>query len=164
LICLHFVGIFQHVIRPRRGSAGMGVCQAVCGASRAARRGVLVALLGAVGWGCREAQTPTGPPPQGPTPAISLEYIPARDTLVDSVGILNIDVTARSQSFIDSVALVLEGAPLAIPTAYPLDTVFHALYPVPLGSLHHRPFSFAVAAADIMGHDTTTPSVTVRVR
>ena len=137
MICLHFVAIFQHVIRPRRGSAGIGRYQALRGVSRAAQRGALVALVGGVAWGCREARTPTGPPPQGPVAALSLVYIPSRDTLVDSVGILNIDVTARSQSLIDSVALVLEGAPLAIPTAYPMDTVFHVLYPVPLGSLHH---------------------------
>lgn len=142
----------------------MGGYQPHRGVSRAARRGALVVLLGAVAWGCREARTPTGPPPQGPSSALSLVYVPSRDTLVDSVGILNIDVTAHCQSLIDSVALVLEGAPLAIPTAYPMDTVFHALYPVPLGSLHHQAFTFAVVAADIMGHDTTTPSVTVRLR
>jgi hypothetical protein len=128
------------------------------------RRGAAVVLLGCAAWGCREARTPTGPPPEGAFSAPSLEYVPARDTLVDSVGILNIDVAAHSRSLIDSVALLIEGAPLAYPTAHPMDTVFHGLFPVPLGSLHHQPFSFTVNAADILGHDTTTPSVTVRLR
>ena len=121
-------------------------------------------LCGGVAWGCREARTPTGPPAQGPIAAPSLEYVPSRDTLVDSIGILNIDVAAHSQSLIDSVAVLIAGAPLAYPAAHPMDTVFHGLFPVPLGSLRHQPFSFAVTAADILGHDTTTPSVTVRLR
>jgi hypothetical protein len=93
-----------------------------------------------------------------------LDYVPSRDTLVDSVGILNLDVAAHSPTLIDSVEVLIEGAALVFPAAHPLDTVFRALYPVPLGSLGHRPFSFAVTAADILGRDTTTASVTVRLR
>jgi len=142
----------------------MGWCQAHGGVSRGARRGAVVALLGSVAWGCREARTPTSPPPSGPAPALSLKYVPSRDTVVDSVGILNIDVAAHSQSLLDSVGVLIDGAPLAYPAAHPTDTVLHGLFSVPLGSLRHRPFSFMVTAADIMGHDTTSPSVTVRLR
>jgi hypothetical protein len=134
------------------------------GASRTLRCGALVVLSGSVAWGCREALTPSGTLAQGPIPAPSLNYVPSRDTLVDSVGTLNIDVAAHSRSLIDSVAVLIEGARLAFPAAHPMDSVFHALYPVPLGLLDHQPFSFAVTAADILGHATTTSSVTVRLR
>jgi hypothetical protein len=94
----------------------------------------------------------------------SLVFAPARDTLVDSIGILNILVSAHDQSFIDSVTILIQGAPLAFPAAHPGDTVFNGLFPVSLGPLRHRAFSFQVLAADELGHDVITQSVNVRLR
>jgi hypothetical protein len=126
--------------------------------------GALVAGVGGVAAGCREALSPPGPP-RGPNlSAPSLVYHPGQDTVVDSLGTLRIEVTARDESFIDSVTVVLSGASLAFPAVHPADTVFHGFFSVPLASQRHQPFSFVVVAADILGHDTTTGSVTVRVR
>ncbi len=124
----------------------------------------LVAALSWGAWGCREAVTPTGPPPRVPISAPTLATVPSRDTLVDSIGILNIEVTAHSASLIDTVALTIEGAALAFPVANPMDTVFVGVFSIPLAGLRHQPFSFTATAGDILGHDTTTQSVTVRLR
>ena len=124
----------------------------------------LVAALGWGAWDCREAVTPTLPPPGVPSSAPVVATVPSRDTLVDSIGILNIEVTAHSASLIDSVALSIEGAALAFPAAHPMDTVFEGFFSIPLAGLRHQPFSFTVTAGDILGHDTTTQSVTVRLR
>jgi hypothetical protein len=146
------------------GGGGVGGGGGPRGGGGAARPAAVAAALGAAVWSCREARTLTSPPAQGLVAAPSVDYVPSRDTLVDSVGVLSIDVAAHSRSPIDSVAVLITGAPLAFPAAHPMDTTFHALYQVPLGSLHHQSFSFVVAAADVFGRDTTTPSVTVRVR
>ncbi len=123
------------------------------------------ALAMGLAWGCRAAPTPTGPARTGPdTMPPSVVYAPAQDTLVDSIGVLNIQVAAHDQSLIDSVALLIQGAPITFATTHPEDTVFVGIYPIPLASLHHQPFSYAVAAADILGRDTTTQRVTVRLR
>jgi hypothetical protein len=126
--------------------------------------GVLGLAMGLM-WGCREAATPTGPPRTGPdTMPPSLAYSPAQDTLVDSIGILDIAVAAHDQTQIDSVAVLIQGAPITFTVAHPSDTVFFGIYPVPLASLRHQPFSYRVHAADVLGHDTTTQSVNVRLR
>jgi len=107
-----------------------------------------------------------GPAPQGPDlapPAVAT--FPARDTTVDSVGLLQIAVVARDPALIDSVDLLISGAPLAFPADTAVDdTVFMAVYTIALGELHHRPFSFRVYAANVIGRDTLTDSVTVRLK
>ncbi len=121
--------------------------------------------LVAAGMGaCRPAPSPTSPVHRGndvAAPVVSVS--PSRDTVVDSIGTLNIAVAAHDRSLIDSVVVVLSGAGLAFPAVHPLDTVFTGSFPVPLASLHHQPFSFSVLAGDVMGHDTTTAVVNVRV-
>lgn len=125
----------------------------------------LVVVLAWAAWGCEEAVTPTGPPRHGPdTMPPSLVYHPGQDTLVDSVGTLRIEVSAHDPSLIDSVTVLIEGAPITFTAVHPEDTTVLVFFPVPLGPLRHRPFSFAVVAADLLGHDTTTKSVNVRLR
>lgn len=118
-----------------------------------------------MGWGCREAQTPTGPGGKGPdeTPPL-VTTDPGRDTTVDSVGVLNIVVSVHDRTLIDTVALEIFGAPLAFPPQVVNDTVYTAIYQVGLGALNHQPFVFRVTAGDALGHDTTTDSVHVRLR
>jgi hypothetical protein len=121
--------------------------------------------FGWVAWGCREAPTPTGPKPNGPDvspPAITT--IPGRDTTVDSIGALTIEVIARDRTRIDTVTLQISGAPIAFPAVAVHDTVFDAVFTVPLAPLHHTPFSFRVEASDVLGHDTLTDSVNVRLK
>ena len=125
----------------------------------------VVVALGTMSWGCREAPTVMGPPPPGPSnapPAITT--IPGRDTTVDSVGVMPIEVIVRDQHRIFTVTLELSGAAIAFPADTVNDTLFDALYPVPLAGLQHRPFSFRVAAGDVLGRDTVTDSINVRLQ
>ena len=115
-------------------------------------------------WGCREAVTRPNAPPGGSEGPPTLIVHPAQDTTVDSIGTLEIDVTVSDPALIDSVAIQFQGAPLAFPPAFPNDTAYHALYPVGLGALHHQPFSFVVSAANVLGYDTATASVNVRLK
>lgn len=125
----------------------------------------LAMALGWVAWGCREAPTPMGPKPNGPNESPpSITTIPGRDTTVDSIGVLNIEVIAHDQARIDTVTLQISGAPVAYPPDTVNDTVFDAVFTVPLGSLRHRAFSFRVAASDVLGRDTLTDSVNVRLK
>jgi len=121
--------------------------------------------LGLVTWGCREAATPTGPKSGGPDlspPAITT--FPGRDTTVDSIGLLRIEVIARDPSRVGTVTLRISGMPIAFPPVGVNDTVLDAIFTVTLGPPHHTPFSFRVEANDVLGHDTLTDSVTVRLR
>jgi len=61
-------------------------------------------------------------------------------------------------------ARLISGAPIAFPASTVHDTVADLIYTVALGGLHHRPFSYRVAADDVLGRDTVTDSVTVRLR
>jgi hypothetical protein len=130
--------------------------------------GLPIGALGlalALFWGCKEAPTPTGPARVGAdTMPPSVFYSPSRDTVVDSIGVLNIVVRAHAPLLIDSVALLVTGASIVFPAVHPADTVFVGSFPVPLGSLRHKPFSFAVRADDILGREGTTPSVKVTPR
>lgn len=118
-----------------------------------------------MGWGCREARTPTGPAPNGPSrSAPAITTFPGRDTTADSIGLLNIEVIARDQAVIDTIQLEFSGASIAFPPSVVNDTVFDAVYTVALGPLHHRPFSFRVAAGDVLGRDTVTDSISVRLK
>lgn len=124
-----------------------------------------MAVLGWLAWGCLEAKTPTGPKPNGPDVSPpSVTTVPGRDTTVDSIGVLYIEVIARDQTLIDTVAMQISGAPVSFLADTVHDTVFDALYPVALGSLHHRPFSFRVAVSDVLGHGTVTDSINVRLK
>lgn len=121
--------------------------------------------LGWVAWGCREAPTQLGPKPKGPSESPpSITTIPGRDTTVDSIGSLKIEVIVRDQTRIDTVTVLFSGVPIAFPPNAVNDTVFDAVYTVALGPLHHTPFSFRVAASDLLGHDTLTDSVNVRLK
>ncbi len=146
--CLEFVAIFQAVFRPHfSDSSAVSICLLAAGMSA-----------------CKAAPSPTSPVFRGndvAAPVVSVS--PSRDTVVDSIGTLHIVVAAHDRSLIDSVAVVLSGAGLAFPAVHPLDTVFTGSFPVPLASLHHQPFSFSVLAGDVLGHDTTTAVVNVRV-
>jgi hypothetical protein len=89
---------------------------------------------------------------------------PGRDTTVDSIGLMIIEVIARDPARIDTVTLEISGASIAFPPDVVNDTVFDAVYTVPLGTLGHRPFSFRVTAGDVLGHDTVTDSIRVRLK
>jgi len=106
-----------------------------------------------------------GPPPPGSSDAApAVTTFPGRDTTVDSLGVLAIEVVAHDQDRIVTVTLEISGAPIAFPPDTVDDTVFDAVYTVALGSLHHRPFGFRVEANNILGRDTVTDSVHVRLR
>lgn len=94
----------------------------------------------------------------------SLAYSPSKDTVVDSIGVLAIAVSAHDQSLIDSIAVLAQGAPNSFQSVYPQDTTALVFWTVALGSLHHQSFTFQVVAGDILGHDTTTRSVKVTPR
>lgn len=107
----------------------------------------------------------TGPTPPGPDrspPAITT--FPGRDTTVDSVGVFTIEVIAHDRNEIDTLALLVSGAGFAFPTDTVHDTVADVSYAISLGALRHQPFSFRVAAGDVLGHDTLTDSVNVRLK
>ena len=95
-----------------------------------------------------------------PTLAVS----PSQDTVVDSVGVLEIAVAAHDQSFIDSIAVLAQGAPNSFQPVYPQDTTALIFWTVTLGPLHHQAFTFQVVAGDVLGHATTTRSVKVTPR
>ena len=116
------------------------------------------------GSGCRDAVTRPNAPPGGLEAPPVLVVHPARDTTVDSIGTLNIDVSVSDQALISAVAISFVGAPLAFAPVTPYDTAVHVVYPVGLGALHHQPFSFVVSAANVLGYDTATASVNVRPR
>lgn len=124
----------------------------------------LLAALGGTAAGCREAVTQPNAT-QGPGGGAPLIVVnPAHDTTVDSVGTLNVVITVHDPAYIDSVAIIFVGASQAYPAALPADTVFATIIPVALAPLKHRTFSYSVTAANILGEDTTTSSVNVRVR
>lgn len=93
-----------------------------------------------------------------------LAYSPSQDTVVDSVGVLLIAVTAHDESRIDSIGLLPQGLGVAFPSVYPGDTTALVFWAVALASLRHQPFTFQVVASDILGHGTTTRSVKVTPR
>jgi hypothetical protein len=94
----------------------------------------------------------------------TLSYSPSKDTIVDSIGVLLIAVSAHDQSLIDSIAIRAQGAPNAFQTVFPHDTTAQVAWPVALGQLHHKAFTFQVVASDINGRDTVTASVKVTPR
>ena len=159
------MAIFEVVFRPPdRGNPGV---------RRAGRReGVGAAdgwalglALGCLAWGCRPAPTDLGPPPPGSANAPpAVKTFPSKDTTVDSIGVMNIGVLARDQTKLFTVTLELSGARSGFPPDTVNDTLFVASYPVSLGALRHQPFSFRVQAVDVLGRDTVTDSVLVRLR
>ena len=72
----------------------------------------------------------------------------------------------ETEDFLDADGDVPDDDELEHPTAPNVvnDTVFEAAYTVSLGALHHAPFSFRVEAGDVLGHDTLTDSVKVRLK
>lgn len=123
-----------------------------------------MAGVAAASLGCRDAVTRPNTPVAGGDAAPQVIVHPAQDTTVDSIGTLDIDVAVHDRTVIDSVAVLLQGAPLGYSAFHPNDTTFEAVIQVPLAALHHQPFSYAVTAANILGRDTTTASINVRVR
>jgi hypothetical protein len=165
LIGLDFVAIFRGVIRPRENAFLRASSEGRRRALAALSACALMATLGWAAWGCREAPTPTGPKPSGPSQsAPAIVTLPGRDTTVDSIGLMLIEVIVRDPVRIDTVALQISGASLAFPADTVNDTVFNATFPIALGPLRHQRFSFRVAAGDILGHDTLTDSVIVRLK
>jgi len=162
LYCLGFVAILPGVIGPRERA----VLALRHGWRWPARALVGTVLLGALPWagsGCRPAVTQPNTP-QGATQGAPLVLIdPAQDTTVDSLGTLDIVISVHDPAVIDSVAVIIQGASQMYASSYPNDTLFQETIAVALGPLKHQTFSFAVNAANILGLDTTTTSVNVRV-
>ena len=165
MIYLGFVAILPIVFRPQiPGAPGVRPTGLDRGLE-AVRWWAVVGVFGCLSWGCREAQTPLGPPPPGSSDAPPvITTFPGRDTTADSIGLLNIEVIAQSRTLIDTVRLEISGAAIAFPPDVVHDTVYDAIFTVALGQLHHQPFSFRVSAGDILGRDTVTDSITVRLR
>ncbi len=165
MIYLGFVAILQGVFRPQNQSASGAHHAGRDGHFLAVRWWPVVAVLSSVAWGCLAAPTPTGPPPPGTSNAPPVvTTFPGRDTTVDSVGVMPIEVIVRDQNRIFTVTLEMSGASIAFPADTVNDTLFDAVYTVSLGALRHRPFSFRVAAGDVFGRDTVTDSVAVRLQ
>ncbi len=125
------------------------------------------ALLGVALWAapeCRPAPSEPNILRNGSAGAPVIEIDPAQDTTVDSLGTLQIDISVHDPAYIDSVAVIFQGASQAYPTSFPKDTLYRAIITVTLGPLKHTTFSFAVNASNILGKDTTTSSVNVRVQ
>jgi hypothetical protein len=93
-----------------------------------------------------------------------LAYSPSQDTVVDSIGVLKIAVTAHDQSLIDSIALQAQGVPNTFQSVYPKDTTALVFWTVTLATLRHKAFTFQVVAGDGLGHSTTSPTVKVTPR
>ena len=130
-----------------------------------AARWAAAAVAGSLILGCREAPTPTGPTPRGPgiSPPSVVTH-PGRDTTVDPAGLLDIEVIARDAARIDTINLLISGASITFPATSVRDTAIDLLYRIPLAAVGHQGFSFRVAAGDVLGHDTVTDIVTVRLR
>ncbi len=159
---LHFVAILQDVIGPLRRMR----FEARCGRRWGRRAWAWGSLLGSLllaAPGCREAATQPNTIQSLVRSAPQVVVSPAQDTTVDSLGTLAIVVAVHDQALIDSVAVLFQGASQAYHAAYPNDTVFQEVIQVALTPLKHRTFSFAVNAANILGVDTTTSAVNVRV-
>jgi hypothetical protein len=163
LYCLDFVAILPGVIGPRQHTALVVRHGGRWGGRALAGLGLIAALVWTAA-GCREAVTQpnTTKGPGGGAPLIVVD--PAQDTTVDSVGSLNIVIAVHDPAYIDSVSVVFQGAAPPYQNFYPNDTLFQAIIPVTLGPLKHTTWSFTVSAANILGLDTTTASVNVRVR
>jgi hypothetical protein len=89
---------------------------------------------------------------------------PARDTTVDSVGVLAIRLRATDRSAIRLAELRFLDAPFAFPALTPYDTLVEAQYPVALGQVKHQRFRYFARAVDNLDHETVTDTVTVTVR
>jgi len=162
---LGFVPILPGVFRPQNQAArGVG-CEGRGTCFFGVRWWPVVALLGSVSLGCVDAPTPTGPAAPGTggaAPAVTT--FPDRDTTVDSIGLMPIEVIVHDQNRIFTVTLELSGVAIAFPADTVNDTAFDATYAIALGALRHRPFGFRVEAQDVLGRDTVTDSVHVRLQ
>jgi hypothetical protein len=163
LYLLDFVAILQRVIGPRQ-TALFAVRH---GRRRRGRAPVCLGLFGALFWaatGCIPAATEPNNPRSEPRGAPVIVIDPAQDTTVDSLGTLEIAVAVHDPAIIDSVLVVLQGTAPPYYVFHPADTLFQAIITMALGPLKHTTFSYSVSAANLLGKDTTTQSVNVRVR
>lgn len=90
--------------------------------------------------------------------------VPSRDTTVDSVGVLQIRVTAVDQSRIKRIEFYLVGGLSGFPPVAGDSSVFSVSFPINLSQYKHGSFGFYVRARDILDLETVTPTVTVTVR
>lgn len=114
--------------------------------------------------GCKENLSP---PPQmgGPdTTGPLVRLAPSRDTTVDSVGVLLVNVDVRDPSGVKRLDFLLMPPAFSFPTLAPLDTVTQVVYPVQLSQFKHSVFRFYVRTLDVLDHETVTDTVTVTVR
>jgi hypothetical protein len=124
-------------------------------------------LVGALSWaasGCVPAATEPNNPRNSTRGAPVIVIDPAQDTTVDSLGTLEIAVAVHDPAVIDSVQVAFQGTAPQFYGFHPADTLFQAIVTVALGPLKHKTFSFSVNAANLLGKDTTTSSVNVRVQ
>ncbi len=159
---LDFVAILQRVIDP--------LPRPIFAARRRRQWGRLGGVwgsrLGALLWAassCRPAVTQPNTITSLVRSAPQVIVSPSQDTTVDSTGTLPIVVAVHDQALIDSVIVIFQGASQAYPASHPNDTLFQEIITVALGPLKHKTFSFWVNAANILGVDTTTSAVNVRV-
>jgi hypothetical protein len=126
--------------------------------------GFASALLGAVLGGCRENLSPpdqgSGADVHGPV----VQIRPAQDTTVDPTGVLLVSVTARDQSVINYLNLIVAGGSFAFSPLSPGDTVAEVTYPIGLTGLSGSSLALQARAVDILNHETVTAPVTVTVR
>lgn len=101
-----------------------------------------------------------GPDTTGPL----VQLAPARDTAVDSVGTLLVQVNASDPSGVGMVELFLQPAHFAIDPLAPNDTVFAGLYPITLSGYKHSQFKYWVEVRDLLARETVSDTVTVTVR
>lgn len=114
--------------------------------------------------GCKENLSP---PPTGSGPDVAgpvLKLTPAGDTLVDSTGLLLVQLEASDVSGIRKIDFLLLPGTFAFGTLTPFDTIFTAFYSVPLSAFKHGTFQYYARGTDVLDHETVSDTVTVTVR
>jgi hypothetical protein len=101
-----------------------------------------------------------GPDIAGPL----VQLNPARDTVVDSTGILLVRVDAHDPSGVRSMTFLVLPTVVAPPTVPGSDATLDALFPITLAAFKHTSFKYYVRSSDILDHETVTDTVTVTVR
>jgi hypothetical protein len=127
----------------------------------------LVALAGAC-WlaatGCREnlSTPPSGIGPGALVPEVQMS--PARDTTVDSTGVLQVHVQVSDRVRLRLVDFFVIGAGFSVPPTLPSGTTLNVQYPFQLSSAKHSTFRYYVRASNILDHETVSDTVAVTVR
>ena len=114
--------------------------------------------------GCREnlSTLPNGVGLGQVVPTVRIS--PARDTTVDSTGVLRVRVLVGDRVRLRLVHLQVLDAAFAFSPVAVFDTVMDAAFSFPLDRLKHTTFRYYARASNILDHETVSDTVTVTVR